>query len=83
MKLTFHDHLAKGISKLFRYTSFANTAHFISAYEKHMPLTNDGLTIEQTNENVYRLTIDFGNMVEHIILVFSSSGGRIILQEIK
>ena len=83
MKSTFQQHLANGISKLFRYTSFANIAHFIASYEKHMPLTNDGITIRELSKNVYKLSIDFGDTSTDIELVFSTSSGRMVFQEVR
>lgn len=86
MKSRFSSHIASGIRRQFVYTSFANVSHFTSEFERQVPYTYDDLKIEEIGENIYKLTIDFGEIKAEIELTFKPSkirDGRITLQEVK
>lgn len=86
MKSEFSSHIASGIRRQFIYTSFANISHFTSEFERQIPFTYNDLNIESIGDNVYKLTIDFGEIKAEIELTFKPSkirDGRITLQEVK
>jgi hypothetical protein len=86
MKSIFSSHIANGIRRQFIYTSFANISHFLSQLEKQVSFTFNNLNVESIEDNIFKLTIDFGEIKAEIELTFKPSkirDGRITLQEVK
>lgn len=79
MKMTFHQLYAKGIENVFRYTHFRSIEDFIYQYNKHMRIPHNDISTEQIGDFVYKLRIDFGDMISEFELVFNE---RFTLQHV-